>query len=246
MTSEIRISPLNINAIRQLGEQDRSLYVINTTDHRGTRSRGDLHVSINDDFGESHTVVIPNTWIPFNLARYGSVKPMIRSKSFLDALARKNIIVVAEEDAKNILSTKEGKEELSLIDEKYKKLGTMADSEDYTINATPTIINEAIRQPSEETSKEDNINPNDMIMREQYLAFTTGRLKEAAFIEAMNNMQPPPSFVVLQEISSMGRLSPNLIHAVGQLMSGGSGAQPSSPPPASDVPQNKDPVSITY
>lgn len=243
--AEIKVTPLNQNQIRELGEADRSLYVINTTDQRGKQSRGDLHIQVNDDFGQTQSIVIPNTWIPFNMARYGSIKPMIRSKGFLDALARKNIIVIAEEDAKTILKTREGDEEAAKVDEKYKRIGTSGHEESFTVNATPTIVNDVARQPSELDKKADEVNPNDMVVRDLYLKFSTGQIREQAFIDQLTAMTPPPSAVVLQEISSMGRMSPEVIHVIGRLMAGSETTQVAqSSMPQEPIGQNRDPISI--
>jgi len=243
--SEIKVTPLNINQVRELGEKDRSLYVINTTDQRQSQSRGDLHIQVNDDFGQAQNIIIPNTWIPFDLARYGSVKPMIRSKGFLDALARRNLIVLADDDAKKILDTPEAKEESKKIDEKYKRIGTGGHEETYTVQATPTIVNDVALQPSELDQSKNEINPSDDKLREMYLKFSTGQMREQEFIDQINKLAPAPSAAVIQEISSMGRMSPNVMHTIGNLMAGSDSAQVAQTAMPQEAFANRDPINIT-
>lgn len=222
--AELFVNPLPASEVRKLAEEDQSLYVMNTSDRKGTQPRGDLHISVNTESGDTENIMIPNTWIPFNMARYGSVKFIGRSKEFLDIVNKRNVVVIATADAEQILKTPQALEEAKIITEKYPNIGIAGIlDEKISIPTGNTVINERRTQPSEMNVQQagDQVETeNDKRMRSLMQSYAAGTISEGTLIAEMNGMMPPPNAFVLQDIASKFRMSPSLMHAVGEKIAG--------------------------
>lgn len=89
--------------LRELEEtRDTILYVLNNT-----QPRGQIVFNITTSKGRDHTVIIPDTWIPFDLSTQAKKSELIDSPSFRRAVSQRFIIPIGTDSADNFMTTNE-------------------------------------------------------------------------------------------------------------------------------------------
>lgn len=72
------INEVQILSLRELEEQsDTSLFVVNNT-----QPRGEIIFNVTTGRGRDHTVIVPDTWIPFDLTTQAKKAEIVDSPDF--------------------------------------------------------------------------------------------------------------------------------------------------------------------
>lgn len=106
------INQVETLTLRELEEQkDTSLFVLNNT-----QPRGEIIFNVTTGRGRDHTVIVPDTWIPFDLSTQAKKTEIIDSPDFRRAVTQKYIIVVSTSSADAFMEANEhGRNELNRI-----------------------------------------------------------------------------------------------------------------------------------
>lgn len=106
------INQVETLTLRELEEQkDTSLFVLNNT-----QPRGEIIFNVTTGRGRDHTVIVPDTWIPFDLSTQAKKTEIIDSPDFRRAVTQKYIIVVSTTSADAFMEANEhGRNELNRI-----------------------------------------------------------------------------------------------------------------------------------
>ena len=190
--SNVSITPLSMEQIREICEKDGALYVVNYTDRGLQRNRGNLHVSFVDETGNTHGIVFPNTWIPIDAAAYASSKQLIKSQTFLAAIRSTDIVVISESEAKQILSRPDAREETKKVATKYAGSAGI-------VSATPERINifngdsGAAPAPDLSVADTDGGSLSDSDLNSIVEMFKNGGMSDRDAASRIDNLIPRPS-----------------------------------------------------
>ena len=98
--------------LRELEEQsDTSLFVVNNT-----QPRGEIVFNVTTGRGRDHTVIVPDTWIPFDQTTQAKKIEIVDSPDFRRAVSQKYLLVVSTSSADEFMEKNEhGQNELQRI-----------------------------------------------------------------------------------------------------------------------------------
>jgi hypothetical protein len=84
--------------------QEPSLWVVNLTKNTGVTFASDILLTINTSADEIATVIVPFSWLPFDLANQAPRSDIIKSLSFRKAVNFKQLAIVDDKTAKQLLA----------------------------------------------------------------------------------------------------------------------------------------------
>jgi FAD synthase len=97
------INEVQILSLRELEEQsDTSLFVVNNT-----QPRGEIIFNVTTGRGRDHTVIVPDTWIPFDLTTQAKKAEIVDSPDFRRAVSQKYLLVVSTKSADEFIEKSE-------------------------------------------------------------------------------------------------------------------------------------------
>lgn len=106
------INKVVILSLRELEEQkDTSLFIINNT-----QPRGEIIFNVTTARGKDHTVIVPDTWIPFDLTTQAKKTEIIDSPDFRRAVSQRYLVPVSTGSADEFMNNSElGRNELDRV-----------------------------------------------------------------------------------------------------------------------------------
>lgn len=137
----INQSEVEVLTLRELEEQeDGSLFVLNNTE-----PRGEIIFNVTMGKGRDYTVVVPDTWIPFDLSSQARKSEIIDSPDFRRAITKRYIVVVSTKSADEFMRNNEYAEaELERVYNKAGGQNTIAENSERNPNRSTKI--DAIKQ----------------------------------------------------------------------------------------------------
>lgn len=139
----INQAEVEVLSLRELEEQeDGSLFVLNNTE-----PRGEIIFNVTMGKGRDYTVVVPDTWIPFDLSSQARKSEIIDSPDFRRAITKRYIVVVSTKSADKFMRNNEYAEaELERVYNKAGGQNTIAENSDRNPNTKQTNKIDAIKQ----------------------------------------------------------------------------------------------------
>lgn len=197
--SQLQVTPLSIEEIRKIANEDGSLWVINYTDQGRKRNRGNLHITFADESGVLTGLTVPNTWVPIDLSTYTSTKQLVKSHTFLETFRNSNLICISDAQAKNILSSPKAKEESEKIAEKYKISGSTLVNKDINIFADSSSASPSMETVNKVVEGADAVKSR---LIEVITLFNDNKISESDAIEFVDQLEPQPTQEVIIELLS--------------------------------------------
>ena len=97
------LNEVSILTLRELEEQtDTSLFVVNNT-----QPRGEIVFNVTTGRGRDHTVIVPDTWIPFDLTTQAKKSEIVDSPDFRRAVSQKYLLVASTKSADEFMEKNE-------------------------------------------------------------------------------------------------------------------------------------------
>ena len=223
MSGQIQITPVTNWAEIEKMAASGSLHVINNTDQSNTRARGIIAMDVTGEDNQPFAIIIPDTWIPVDLAGYCAPVLFLKSNVFRRFITQKNLLVVNASTAKEMLNAPSYKEEQKRVNEfiagKRNALNTAMGSggvEDGTVvinTGSSMNFNVAVN------SSEDNVVPDNNELHRLISQFNSGEINDEQAVEMLTTLSP--DIGALKEVSgSVLNTGSALFGKIGDLISG--------------------------
>lgn len=123
--SSLGAAPVRGRGLRgEIGLQDLiaskvdEVWVLNTSDigSRGRTPKGDINLMVRTGIaGDKVNIVIPNTFVPFNIGLRATKKDITNSPDFRKLILQNYIVLISPEEAKEILSDEDNRKEYDRV-----------------------------------------------------------------------------------------------------------------------------------
>lgn len=100
-----------------------NLWVVNISDKQGRQARGDIMLSVKDEQNQDITILLPSTWLPFDLCQWTAINNFEKSTTFRTYIRKGLLAVIDEATAKRILEISGAKEESLRVQELANQAG---------------------------------------------------------------------------------------------------------------------------
>lgn len=173
--SGVKVTKLSVNQLRRQGATD-AIWVLNGT-MKNPKNRANVYVALPARDGEvQDPIVIFATWVPVCVTDKIDRDHLLRSRNFLLALERENLIAIPEEEALKMLAMPGAKEEQDRV--------RQLDIASATGDAMGSIEEESsveIQMPDGDTMQDDPVSP----AVHQFI----GLMESASGVEALNSLR---------------------------------------------------------
>lgn len=116
---------MEINVITNFAEMFKgaNLWVVNISDKGGRQARGDIMLSVKDEQGQDITILLPSTWLPFDLCQWTAISNFEKSTTLRTYIRKGLLAVIDENTAQRILSIDGSREESLRVQELANQAG---------------------------------------------------------------------------------------------------------------------------
>lgn len=106
----LKEASITVDQARDSSSKD--LFAVNTSDLDGRFQKGEAIINISGDDGRSHRIVIPDTWVPWELTHFFPKEKWLADTVFVRNVRRHVITLVDSKIAREILNSEDGLFEL--------------------------------------------------------------------------------------------------------------------------------------
>lgn len=143
--------------------KDGSYYIVNTSNGKeNKRILGNLVMGLRSRDGANIQILIPPTWIPFDLREYATPEDIASSNAIRQYLRNGLLVFISREDYKKLIALPEYEKEKQRVS-KLRDSYAMEGTQETTIN-----INQSVQSPNGEGNVQISSTPlTDMIINSQ-------------------------------------------------------------------------------
>lgn len=164
-----------LRQFRDIFEQAKdtgSLWVVNASDDKGRRPRGEIFMQLKDENGTDQAIYVPATWLPVDLLQNGTLESFEKSTNFRQYINKELLVAIDKETVKSLQSlpaAKDERERVSALIRSRSNFGLMGNMADTTMSLSldgqNTISAEQDRREADSVLHDGNTENMSAILR---------------------------------------------------------------------------------